>query len=408
MKCSDFEDLISAYANDELPRTQREFIEAHLSGCEKCRKLLAEYITVKQDVSRLRDLSPEFDSSKAIMLRISEQKTSSPPNNSGNKKGFTYRVFDKRSWVSVSLAFVLVLGLSLGWLFISDNAQKVQAKEVVLQNPEIQAILDGYDLDSINISVENAASGCKYVALRFDTDFLIVAEVDTKTYKVVELYVFELNEEFKRNIIEIVSSNEEVQGFLKQGAVFTGFKIYYWVYSLEYTDFNGGLQHSDELFFTVNIRMNLNTEQWWNIQLNLDTNEIRIMDNGVLPGYHGYKLFSAILAYIVMAAGVIGIIGAVKNRKPAIVFIKILPLAIFAWGIYVFYFNPVLMDAVVFAVVLILLIVGIISGIIGIKKSASRKGRILPVIGIVLCLIFTAMIITLFTQNTYYGFIPFQ
>ncbi|MFZ7102085.1 MAG: anti-sigma factor family protein, partial [Peptococcaceae bacterium] len=121
MKCSDFEELLSAYANDELPRTQREFIERHLSGCDNCRELLAEYVAVRQNVSRLRDLSPLSDFSQDIMLRIKENKNSSKTNNV-NGKGNNYWGFYKKRWLSASLAFVLILSLFLSWFFVSDNA----------------------------------------------------------------------------------------------------------------------------------------------------------------------------------------------------------------------------------------------------------------------------------------------
>jgi hypothetical protein len=406
MKCSDFEELLSAYANDELSRTQREFIDEHLSGCDSCRELLSEYIKVKQDVGQLRDLAPFPDFSRDIMLRISEKKNPSKID-VGNRRGITaHRIFDKRRWLSVSLAFILVLGLSLGWLFVSDNAEKVQAKEIVLQNSEIQALLDGYDLNNVKFSVENTGNGRTFVSLLSNSDLYVVAEVDTSTSEVVKLYVLVLDNEFKKNIIEIAGTDEEVQELLEQGAVFTGFKVSYGVMSSWHDYNNGEWQHSEMLQFIVHVRLTLNSEQWWYLSVNLETNNV-VIDAGVLPGYHGYKIFSAILAYLVMAVSIAGIIGAVKDKKPAVVFVKILPLALFAWTIYVLFFNPILVDAAVFVVILILLVLGVVSGIVGIKKSTSKKGKVLPLTGVILCLIFTFMIILYFTQNSNYGFIPF-
>jgi hypothetical protein len=131
------------------------------------------------------------------------------------------------------------------------------------------------------------------------------------------------------------------------------------------------------------------------------------MNLGVLPAYHGYKLLTSILAYLVIAISILGIIGAIKNKKPAIILVKFIPIALFIWGIYIFFFNPILVDSAVFVVILILLFLGVISGIVGIKKSISKKGKALPVIGVILCLIFTAMIILYFMQNSTFGLIPF-
>jgi predicted anti-sigma-YlaC factor YlaD len=46
VNCKDFEELLSAYADGELSRTQKEFIEERLSGCADCRATLAQYEAV--------------------------------------------------------------------------------------------------------------------------------------------------------------------------------------------------------------------------------------------------------------------------------------------------------------------------------------------------------------------------
>jgi anti-sigma factor RsiW len=48
MRCSDYEELLSAYVSDELSRTQKEFIEEHLAGCADCRETLAGYNRVRR------------------------------------------------------------------------------------------------------------------------------------------------------------------------------------------------------------------------------------------------------------------------------------------------------------------------------------------------------------------------
>ena len=54
MKCSNIEDLLSAYASSEVSRTQREFVEEHLSVCAHCRAALADYIAVRHSLTSLR------------------------------------------------------------------------------------------------------------------------------------------------------------------------------------------------------------------------------------------------------------------------------------------------------------------------------------------------------------------
>lgn len=54
MNCRDLEELLSAYADDDLSRTQQEFIEKHLSGCVHCRETLAKFKAAGQQLSSLK------------------------------------------------------------------------------------------------------------------------------------------------------------------------------------------------------------------------------------------------------------------------------------------------------------------------------------------------------------------
>ena len=70
MKCSDIEELLSAYANEELSRTQREFVEEHLSGCADCRAALADYTAVRHQITSLRTAPVRSDIKEATMSKI--------------------------------------------------------------------------------------------------------------------------------------------------------------------------------------------------------------------------------------------------------------------------------------------------------------------------------------------------
>jgi len=70
MKCSDIEELLSAYANGELSRTQREFVEEHLSGCAHCRAALADYTAVRHQLTSLRAAPVRSDIREATMTKI--------------------------------------------------------------------------------------------------------------------------------------------------------------------------------------------------------------------------------------------------------------------------------------------------------------------------------------------------
>lgn len=77
MKCSDYEELLSAHASNELSHTQREFIEEHLSDCDGCRKTLAGYASVQQHLGALTDIQHKPDLKEAVMAQIRGTKTTS-------------------------------------------------------------------------------------------------------------------------------------------------------------------------------------------------------------------------------------------------------------------------------------------------------------------------------------------
>ena len=75
MRHTEFEELLSAYANSELPRTQREFVEEHLSGCADCRASLADHVWVRSRLTSLQSVPTGADITEATMSRIREADT---------------------------------------------------------------------------------------------------------------------------------------------------------------------------------------------------------------------------------------------------------------------------------------------------------------------------------------------
>ena len=70
MNCRDLEELLSAYADGELSRTQREFIEEHLSNCAGCRETLAEFEATGRQLASLRETPAASDISKSTISKI--------------------------------------------------------------------------------------------------------------------------------------------------------------------------------------------------------------------------------------------------------------------------------------------------------------------------------------------------
>jgi len=72
MKCGDLEELLSAYADGELPRTQREFVKEHLDSCSQCQATLADYMKVRQQLTSLRVVPTMPDIKGSTMSKIKD------------------------------------------------------------------------------------------------------------------------------------------------------------------------------------------------------------------------------------------------------------------------------------------------------------------------------------------------
>ena len=70
MNHSDMEPLLSPYADGELNRTQREFVERHVVGCAECRTTLDEYEQDRRQLASLRSTALPSDLKQAAMSRI--------------------------------------------------------------------------------------------------------------------------------------------------------------------------------------------------------------------------------------------------------------------------------------------------------------------------------------------------
>ena len=73
MKCRDLKELMSAYVDGELSRTQRELVEDHLHSCSNCRATMEGYRTVNQKLTSLKETPVLSDIKGSIMLKIKEE-----------------------------------------------------------------------------------------------------------------------------------------------------------------------------------------------------------------------------------------------------------------------------------------------------------------------------------------------
>ena len=70
MNHSNIEELLSAYTNGEISRTQRDFVDEHLAGCPDCRATLADHSWVRRQLTSLQSAPIESNIREATMLKI--------------------------------------------------------------------------------------------------------------------------------------------------------------------------------------------------------------------------------------------------------------------------------------------------------------------------------------------------
>lgn len=75
MSCEDLKELLSAYADGELPRAQMEFLEEHLAACLQCQQTLAEYQAVARKIMALGTVPAPHNLAEATVSRVKEGRT---------------------------------------------------------------------------------------------------------------------------------------------------------------------------------------------------------------------------------------------------------------------------------------------------------------------------------------------
>jgi len=72
MTCDRFEDRLSALMESDVTPAERQLLESHADGCERCGPLLAEMRGIVRDAGMLPELQPSRDLWNGIAARIEE------------------------------------------------------------------------------------------------------------------------------------------------------------------------------------------------------------------------------------------------------------------------------------------------------------------------------------------------
>jgi len=187
MKCNDLRELLSAYADGELGHAELEVVKAHLDQCDECRGVLADYLEISRQISSLRTISIEADIVTRTMAKV---------------KTTQKRKWQPPAWQIVGASIVLIaliVGLIVGIPLMGGKTDFALAAEKIVRNSdEFKTAIAGEG----NITLEQVIRrGENEATVTFSTEKgkQIVAQVDVKAKRVIELRVFGLKIEFPPN-----------------------------------------------------------------------------------------------------------------------------------------------------------------------------------------------------------------
>jgi hypothetical protein len=214
MKCRDFEELLSAYADGELPRTQREFIEKHLAGCADCRRALSDFEAAGRQLASLKRTTLQPDISGATLSRIKSPLRTS-----------------MKSWprlVTTAVAILAVIILVLaGQTWASPEAI---ASSIVRNSPEVKAALDGEEITTVEVttSIVDQHGDVLMLVIRTE-DRALTAEVNLRNRtvtNVVRVNVPDFQSGDEQKALEIAEADPRVRELLERGGIVTGISLF--------------------------------------------------------------------------------------------------------------------------------------------------------------------------------------
>ena len=110
MSCHEFEEMLSAYIDDELSSKEKEALEAHLATCDSCRSALSELKAVKSALGSVSEEELPPGLHEMIMVRAIVERRGFFATISKRVSGWTFRQWGP----AVAAAMVLVMFISAG------------------------------------------------------------------------------------------------------------------------------------------------------------------------------------------------------------------------------------------------------------------------------------------------------
>jgi len=378
MNCKDLEELLSAYADGELSRTQREFIEEHLSGCADCRETLAEFEAAGRQLSSLRETPVASDIRTATLSKI--KATRALP-----EKSF-------RRWlrpVTAAAAIVAVIAVLLVAQPWGMESPEVMAASIVRNSPEVQAALNGEEIEEVEVTTKVVDDEGNVLMMLVRTEERVVAaEVNLETKKVTEIVhvnVPDFQPGDEQKAIAIAKTDPKVQELLAQGGVIGEVHLGYSIDIERVTGPDGVTPKEGTVTPTALLTIELDGKDW-NIVVN--PHEGRVLSIGqsqpsdAMILVHIHRFLSTVAAPILLVLGILLILGLAYNNRAARAAAGVASLVLGVISLFIELYG---MSSIWWRLVTIvgIPVVGLVIGITDIRRRVTK--RYIPITGIILC-----------------------
>jgi hypothetical protein len=212
MNCKNLEELLSAYADGELPRTQKEFIEEHLRSCADCRETLAGFVAAGRQLSSLKEMPAVTDIKGATLYRI---KRDNIPAGNTLRRGLRPALA-----IGAAIIIIAVLLAVQPWDF---NTPAAAAAAIVRGSPEVQAFFSDEQIENVEVTTTVIGSEGDVLVVLVKTETkTAAAEVDLKkkiVTDIVRVQVPALTLADEEKAIGLALTDARVQELIAKGGI---------------------------------------------------------------------------------------------------------------------------------------------------------------------------------------------
>jgi len=376
MSCRDLEELLSAYADGELSRTQREFIEEHLAGCADCRATLAEFTAAGRRLSSLTEAPAAQDIGEATMSKI-KAASASPEKN-------LRRWLRPAMSIGTAVIIITLLLVTQPWVMKSPEAL---AASIVRSSPEVREALNGKEIKEVEVTTSVVDDKGNVLMMLVRTEERAIAtsvDLDTKRVtEIVRVSVPDFQPGDEQRALDIAKADPRVQELLAQGGIIGEVHLAYSIDIEQVTGPDGVTRKEGTVTTTAFIFIDLDGKAW---SVAVDMDEERVMGIGTPSNamilVHIHQFVSTIASPILLVLGVLLILGLAYNNRAARAAAGISSLVLGIIGLFIELYG---MSSIWWRLVLIvgLPAAGLVIGITDLRQRVTK--RWVPISGVVLC-----------------------